>query len=174
MTTKDKVLSVLGDGKPKATREVIMLTGLKDKAVDSALRRCWKEELLLRTDKPISKHTKTFKGRAGIRLNMRHFYLYMKRLEDVDRLNYHGRVFVKFEEQYLDKRGKKGRKSKASMIIDFLKENSDRAFYSTDIYEKLKDQGIKMSDVSGNRGRFEKRGVNLLARLQNWTEGNPV
>ena len=86
LTTKEAVLKALSDGEPKPMREVMAITGLKEKAVDSALRRCWKEGLLLRTEKPIFKHAKTFKGRNGVKLNMRHFYLYMLRLEDGDEL----------------------------------------------------------------------------------------
>jgi len=33
----------LSDGKPKAMREFVVLTGLNDKVVDNVLRGCWKE-----------------------------------------------------------------------------------------------------------------------------------
>jgi len=64
-------LRALSDGEAKPMREIKAITGLKVKAVDSALRRCWKGGLLLRTEKPIFKHAKTFKGRNGIKLNAR-------------------------------------------------------------------------------------------------------
>lgn len=162
LTTKVAVLETLSDGEPRPMREVMAITGLKEKAIDSALRRCWKEGLLLRTEKPIFKHAKTFKGRNGVKLNMRHFYLYLLRPEGSDGLNYRGRGYVKFDEKYLDNRGKKGRKSKASMIVDYLEENRDKAFYSTGIFEALKDKGIKIDDVSGTIRRYERKGLIYL------------
>jgi transposase InsO family protein len=47
---------------------------------------------------------------------------------------------MQFKSEYSDMRGSKGEKSKARLILNFLKNNQDRAFYSTEIYNALKDK----------------------------------
>ena len=53
--------------------------------------------------------------------------------------------FVKYEEEYLDKRGSGS--SKAQIIREFIENNCDKAFYSTEIDEVLKDEGIEQRDI---------------------------
>lgn len=77
----DRVLAVLSDGKPKSYREIVEATGLSDNAVWSALKRCWRKGLIFRSEKPLYEPYKTFKGRAGIRRNLRSYHLYVKAQE---------------------------------------------------------------------------------------------
>ena len=90
---------------------------------------------------------------------MRNFYLYMLRPKVGEKFVSQGNVFVKFDRKHLDKRGWRGRKSKASRILDFLKENWDKAFYTTEIAGALRDYGVQQTDVSSNMRRFERRGL---------------
>jgi hypothetical protein len=48
------------------------------------------------------------------------------------------------------------------MILDFLRENVDRAFYSSEIAKLLKDQGITIRDIAANLRRYEKKGQVLF------------
>jgi len=43
-------------------------------------------------------------------------------------------------------------------VFDFLRENKDRAFYSKEIVEALKDKGVKPYDLMPNVRRFESKG----------------
>jgi len=67
-----------------------------------------------------------------------------------------GHRFVEYDEKYLDPRGGGG-KSKAQIIFDFLVENADRAWYSVDLVEALKDRGVKIADIMANVRRWEKK-----------------
>jgi hypothetical protein len=156
--TLNKILKALKDGKPKSSQEITKITKLSSKAVWSALNEYWKKGLLLRTEKPIYKAIAVFKGRVGIRKNTRGFYPYMLRPKGKDSVIIDGHRFVSYDERYLDIRARKG-KSKARLILDFLKDNSDKAFYSTEIAEALKDEGVLVRDVMCNLRRYEKKGL---------------
>lgn len=156
--TLDKLLNAMKDGKPKSSQEIVRATKLGPGAVWSALNEYWKKGLLLRTEKPIYEASMVFKGRAGIKRNTRGFYLYMLRPKDKDSVFLNGHRFVAYAEKYLNVRAKR-EKSKAQLILDFLKENSDRAFYSIEIAEALKGEGVLVRDVMSNLRRYEKKGV---------------
>ena len=49
-----------------------------------------------------------------------------------------GRKFVKYKKEYLDVRGDWG-KSKAEIILDYLRKHKDQAFFSKDIADALKE-----------------------------------
>lgn len=66
--------------------------------------------------------------------------------------------FVGYSEQSLDKRGIK-HGSKAKLILNFLKENRERAWFPKEIAEALKDKGIKPRDIMTNVRRFEDKGL---------------
>jgi hypothetical protein len=80
------------------------------------------------------------------------------RPKGVDNLRIEGREFVKFSREYLDVRGG-GAKSKAKMILDFLRTKSDKAWFSKEIAEALKHEDIRVCDIMANVRRFEKRGL---------------
>jgi hypothetical protein len=69
-----------------------------------------------------------------------------------------GRRFVPYSEEYLDPRGG-GSVSKAKRVLDFLRENQSKAFYTTDVAESLKDEGVNIRDVMANVRRYESRGL---------------
>ncbi len=89
----------------------------------------------MRTDKPISENCKRFRGRRGATSNTRLYHLYVLNGDSAGQQDccINGHRFVRFSTEYSDKRGSKGEKSKARLILNFLKENSGRAFYSTEI-----------------------------------------
>jgi len=152
----DRVLAVLSDGKPKSHREIVEATGLNNNAVWSALKRCWRKGLIFRSEKPLYEPYKTFKGRAGIRRNLRSYHLYVKAQEGRSVLILDGMRFVGFKK---DKPSGEHQVSKARLILDFLVEHKDRAFFSKEVAEALKDKGVKLSDVMSNMRRFERKGL---------------
>jgi hypothetical protein len=56
----------------------------------------------------------------------------------------------------LDPRGG-GALSKAKMIINFLRKHSDKAWFSKEISEALKDKGVKIADVMSAARRYAKK-----------------
>ena len=157
-SSRGLVLALLSEGEPMSHRDLVKRTGLSDAAVWSVLYRSWKKGLVLRTRKPECEYERVFKGRAGMSGAMRPYHLYVLRPEGKDSHRIGGYEFVKYDEKFLDARGG-GRISKAQRILDFLKENRDRAWFSTEIAEALKDEGVKVSDIMSNVRIFEKRGI---------------
>ncbi|MBS7626889.1 hypothetical protein KEJ51_07650 [Candidatus Bathyarchaeota archaeon] len=137
--------------------EIAKATGLGSDSVWSALRRCWRKGLILRAKRVIRERLRAFKGRAGIRSNLRSYYLYVLKPKGVGSLTVDGVKFVNYEEHYLDKRSRVA--SKASLLLNFLKRNRDRAYFSKELAEALKDRGVKPSDVMSNLRRFERKGL---------------
>ena len=154
--TERTLLEVLSDGKPRSYRQAVVETGLTNKSVGSALYRLWQTGVILRTEKPTYEALKTFKGRAGIRKNTRAYHLYLYKPMQVSAV-VNGLRFVKFSEEYLDKRA--SGVSKAELIREFLKENSERAFYSTEIAEALKEKRVRQQDIMGTLKRDKKKGL---------------
>jgi hypothetical protein len=157
-SSQSSILRVVADGKPKSHRDVLKATNLTPSGVWQALRRAWESDLILRTKKPLYESERLFKGRAGIRRNMRAYHLYLLKPKRVDRLQLQGHEYVSYSKRYLDVRGG-GARSKARVILEFLKNNSQRAFYSTQIASALKDEGVRAADVMSNARRWEKRGL---------------
>jgi len=157
-TTWDKIAAVLGEGKPKTHRQIVKATSLSGSAVWSALNYYWKKGLILRTKEPIREYREYFKGRVGIKGNVRSYYLYLLRPKDIGTLSLVGQQFVTYSEEYLDKRGAKG-ESKSQVVLKFLEENRGHAWYSKEIAEALKDWGVKPSDVMSTVRRYEKKGL---------------
>jgi hypothetical protein len=75
--TKDSLLNLMSDGKPRSTREVTERLGITDSAAESACCRYWKAGLLLRSEKPLHTANRVFAGRAGTSCNTRSFYLFV-------------------------------------------------------------------------------------------------
>jgi hypothetical protein len=102
---------------------------------------------IFRTEEPIRERNSIFKGRAGKTSSLRSYRLYVLCQKRVDSLHIQGVRFVKYD-KYLDKRA--FGKSKAKMAREVLKKNQDRAFFSTEVAEALKDKGVKLSDIMAN------------------------
>jgi len=125
--SESKVLAVLADGKPKSHMEIAKATGLGGDAVLSVLRRYWQKGFILRAKKVIRERLRAFKGRAGVRSNLRSYYLYVLKPKGVNVIIVDGVQFVRYEERYLDKRNRVV--SKASFILDYGSfERGDTAF----------------------------------------------
>jgi len=159
-STMSKILAILSDGQPKASADIAKLTGLKPNIVWAALRRYWHNDLVLRSKEQIRKSNNKFRGRAGIRRNMRSYYLYMIKTEDIDHMTINGREYVSYKAS-----GHSSRRpgiSKAKMILYFLKGNSHKAHFTTDICKALSTAGVKPSDIMPNIRRWEKKGLLLV------------
>jgi len=156
--TRDKILSAFKDDKPKAHREVAKATGLSLPAIWRALHDYWKEGFLLRTEKPTFEAIRVFRGRAGFTRNTRSYYLYVLKPDGVNSIEIQGKRFVGYAKKHLDIRGAR-ETSKSRLVLNFLRGNSDRAFYSTEIAETLKDKGVSVGDVIGAARRAERKGL---------------
>ena len=80
--SRELVLSVLGDHKPKSSRQVIEATGLSRSSVHDALRLCWKRGLFLRTKKPIYQPEKGEEILKELLERNRDLYRFEKMLEE--------------------------------------------------------------------------------------------
>ena len=147
------ILALLSDGVPRSFREIVRESGLSERVVEGALRRLCLKGLILRTEEPIRKRNRVFKGRAGIRSNLRSYHLYVLKPKDKDSIEIEGLKFVKVEKR------KNKSVSKARLILKFLEDNKDQAFYSKEIAEALRDKGVLPQDVMSNVRRFEKKGL---------------
>jgi len=157
--TMRRVLETLCDGKPKSSADVVMLTGLEPNAVWAALRRYWHKNLILRSRIPLREPLRTFKGRAGVRRNLRSYHLYTLKPENVGSLALGDIQFVGYEaSKFCSSNGV----SKASLILGFLRDNAHRAYFATEITTTLSDKGVKQCDVMSNVRRWEKKGLVLV------------
>ncbi|MEP0825637.1 MAG: hypothetical protein HRF40_09135, partial [Nitrososphaera sp.] len=84
-----------------------------------------------------------------------------------------GHTFVQFSPEYSDKRGNRGSKSKAQLVLNFLKEHSDRAFYSTEIFNALKEKGVTMPDIMTTARRYERKGLLYVRGYQTHDSQSP-
>lgn len=139
--TKRRILGLLADGKPSSSREIIEESNLSKKAVECSLYRLWREYLILRSDKPKMETQRIFKGRGGISRNLRKYHLYVLKPEEADTLRFQEMRFVKYDGENFEKT--KPEQSKSKVILEFLERNKDKAFFSKDIAEALKHEGIK-------------------------------
>lgn len=114
--------------------------------------------MVLRTDRPVYRCERVLRGRGGSSMHTRPYHLYLLRPVGVDEVVVGGRRFVAFSEEYLDPRGG-GAVSKAQRILGFLKENRDRAFFSRDIADSLREYGVKPRDIMSNVRRYERQGL---------------
>ena len=76
-TSRDRLLCLLADGKPRCTREVREELQLTKKAAESVCQHYWKAGLLLRSEKPLLERNGNFAGRAGTSYNTRLYHLYL-------------------------------------------------------------------------------------------------
>jgi len=146
---RGRLLEALSAETPMSAKETVKTTGLDKKNVWDGLAYWWKRGMLLRSEKPSFENVPTFKGRRGYRKNTRAYYLYLLRKGDSDSVQVKGRRFVAYGEGVRDARGARGT-SKARLVIGYLRENADRAFYSSEIVKALADKGVKARDIMGS------------------------
>lgn len=153
-----KIAALLADGVPRGTFEIGCEVGLSSKAVQLACVRAWESGLLLRSEKQFRGRLAQFRGRGGTVSNDRGFYMYTLRPEGVDSLVIDSIKYVPFDEKYLSGNAPKG-ESKADRIIRFIEENKEKAVYSNEIFDSLKELGIKKPDIMSVIRRHEKKGT---------------
>jgi Mn-dependent DtxR family transcriptional regulator len=163
--TRTKITNLLRDGKPWASKDIARELEMSRSRVESCLGRMWRSNKILRSTKPIICSEKTFRGRKGIITNQRQYYTYLLPCSEGNTASvfFEEQQYVVYSEKYLDKRGGSSgnleSKSKAKVIKEFLEEHRDQAFFSNDLTDALKDQGIKPSDIMTTVRRLEKKGV---------------
>jgi hypothetical protein len=150
---RSRVLGLLSDCKPRAFNEIVKETGLGKKAVECLLYRLWRDRVVLRTEKPLMRAQRIFKGRGGASHNLRKYYLYILKPEDKDSVEFQGMRFVKYNKGI----EKPSKESKANILYQFLERNKESTFFSKEIAEALKDRGIKPSDVMTNIRKLERK-----------------
>lgn len=151
--SRDALLELMSDGKPRSSRDVAEQLHFTARAAESVCYRSWKTGLLLRTEKPIRERNGIFLGRAGRRYNMRSYYLFVLQNgsddTEVDNLK-----FLSFS-----KTPRIVKPNKSQLILDFLRQNADKAFYTSEVAKLLKDKGITIRDIATNLRRYERRGL---------------
>jgi hypothetical protein len=171
---RDIILDSMRDGNPKSAKEILKITRLAKRKVWDSLPYWWKRGLLLRSEKPLFENQVVFKGRSGFKRNTRSYYLYILRTNCKDAEFIAGQKFVPFSEKYLDARSKRA-ESKAQLVLNYLKENSDKAFFSVNIAEALANSGVKIRDIMVNVRRYKKlvyvRGYRTDQRQTPFKEG---
>jgi hypothetical protein len=108
--------------------------------------------LLLRAEKPIRERNGKFAGRAGRRYNTRSYYLFVLQ-DSSDETEVENLRYLSFS-----KTPRIIKPNKSQIILNFLRENVDKAFYTSEIAKQLKDQGITIRDIATNLRRYERRG----------------
>jgi hypothetical protein len=171
---KESLFAALGDGLPKSAKEIVSTTGLENRKVWDGLFYWWKRGVFLRSENPIYESAEVFKGRRGMSRNTRAYYLYVMKPVGLDSVRIQGNNFVAYDEEYLDSRGAR-KTSKAQMVLNFLKENSDDAYFSTVIARNLADEGVVVRDVMSTVRRYERfvyvRGYRTNRRQTPFLEG---
>ncbi len=149
--SRDQLLNLMSDGKPRSSRDVADQLSFTDRAAESVCYRCWKAGLLLRAGKSIRERNRRFAGRAGSRYNTRSYYLFVLQngsdeteVENLRFLSFSGTPRIV-------------KPNKSQLILSFLRENIDKAFYTSEIAKRLKDQGITIRDIAANLRRYEKK-----------------
>jgi len=175
--TMTKILEALSNGQPKSSAQIVELTGLKPNSVWAALRRYWHKNLVLRSKVPLKESLRTFRGRAGIRRNLRSYHLYLLKPQHTDSLVLKGIEFISYNCKMRGCCPNNGVDSKASLILRFIRENAHRAYFATEIARALSHASVKPSDIMSNVRRWEKkglvfvRGYKLDERQTPFTEG---
>jgi hypothetical protein len=158
--SRDSLLELMNDGKPRSIRDVAEQIHLTARAAESVCYRCWKAGLLLRTAMTLREKNSKFAGRAGHRYNTRSYHLFLLQSGFSDEKQADGSRFLSFS-----KTPKIVKTNKSQLILSFLKENPDRAFYTSEIAKLLKDKGITIRDVATGLRRYDRR-PSILPRLQ--------
>jgi len=144
--TQDKIIISLSEGIPLTSNQIVEKTGLTKHSVWATLKRCWDNGQILRSQKPIFESKKKFRGRKGYRTNTRSFYKYIINSTNRETLTYDGTIYVNYSDEHIDPRSAR-KESKSQQVLKFIKENSDSAYFSKDIFEALEHIGVKIRDV---------------------------
>ena len=150
---KRTLLSTLSRDKPKSAKEIVAAIGMEEKKVWDGLSYWWQKGLILRSEKPTFESTKVFRGRRGNRKNTRAYYLYLLRAGEKESVNFDGKNFIAYGLAKRDSRGARG-DSKAQAVLSYMRENPDKAFFSTDVAKVLADKGVKQRDVMATVKRY--------------------
>ncbi len=151
-SSRDKLLESMSDGKPRSSRNVTEQLHFTDRAAESVCCRCWKARLLLRTANPIRKRNRTLAGRSGSRYNTRSYYLYVLH-NGSEEMEVENLKFLSFS-----RTPRIAKPNKSQLILAFLRDNVDKAFYTSEIAKLLKDKGITIRDIAANLRRYERKG----------------
>jgi len=154
-------MGLLVDGKPRGIHEISVELGLSKRGAEGACYRGWRDGSLLRSAREVRGKLRVFRGRAGSVSSDRGYFLYLFRVEGQDSAKVDGVDFVPYGQEYLSNKIPKG-ESKTKRILRFLKENQYRAWYTTEIVEALKDEGVNPSNVMPAVRRYEQEGVLFL------------
>lgn len=172
--TIERILTLLSDGKPRKSSEIIKELKVTGPSGWGALKRCWMAGAIMRSEKPIIESKERFRGRRGFTRNTRNYYLYIINPKQRERLTYNGIRFVAYSIEYADSRGAKAT-SKAQFVLNFLRDHPDSAFFSKAIYEALKDRGVMLRDVMATIRRYDRlvyvRGYRSEERQTPFREG---
>ncbi len=144
-----RIADLLADGRPRCVREIAGELGIAQKLVEDTVRRGWIRALFLRSERPFRGRFESLQGRRGLAQNTRSFYLYVINEERAGEVG--GVTFAPYSRP-------EGRVNKAKAIMDFLRENKVKAFYTRQIVEALKEYGVKIADVMPNLRRYERKG----------------
>jgi len=128
--SRDKLLELMSDGKPRSTREIAEQLHFTARAAESVCYRCWKAGLLLRAAEPIRERNNTFAGRAGRGYNTRSYYLFVLQ-NGSDETIIDKKTFLG-----VAKTPKIQRENKSQLILSYLQQNPERAFYTTQVAQR--------------------------------------
>jgi DNA-binding MarR family transcriptional regulator len=129
-------------------RDVVEGLGESSSVVGDALKRLWRRGLILRSRDTRFVYELNRKGRGGATGHIRAVNYYV--VNDGREI---AGDFVRYEDRKKDGRDK-GVESKASRVLNFLRSNVEKAFYSVDIMQELK---VKRCDIMANVRRFERK-----------------
>ncbi len=164
MKTISKIYLLLEDKKPRSVRQISQELALDAGIVSDAILRQWNNGNLARSKKRISEIDYQHRGRRGRTRNTRHYYLYT--LPE--------NITADFE---LIPEHLPSKINQAQKIREFILENKDRAFYSREIVEALKDHAIKIHNIMPTIRKMEKkrmcfvRGYHHVERESPFREG---
>ena len=130
-------------------------TGLEEGQV-WACPQSWHKGLILRSEQPIRETNRVLKGRAGIRRNPCSYHLYIRNpKENRGDKGIGNTCFVPYKQSTI----RAPSRSKARMVLESLKEHAEKAFFSKEIADTLKEPGVNISDVMSKARRYERKGL---------------
>jgi uncharacterized protein YggU (UPF0235/DUF167 family) len=104
----------------------------------------------------MSERRDVFHGRKGFDKRLKHYHLYIIPEAPCDSLQIGNRKFVKYDEAV---HAWKPDKIRAQLVLQFLREHPEGAFFSKQVSEALKEKGIKREDIMTNVRRFQRNGL---------------
>jgi len=162
--TRGLIAALLLDGKVRSQREIASELGLGYGQVNVAVYRAWEKGCFMRSKEVFFEGKEFPRGPLGLRKAIRAFHKYTLPIADSETLLLDGITYVGFSREYFDHRSRRsaGGKSKSRLVLEFLMDNRDRAWFSTEILGKLSNMGVKPCDVMPAARRYQKRGWILV------------